>query len=43
VLFFLISERRSRGEERREEKRMEGPLSSTSSESLEEIGGAELG
>ena len=43
VLFFLISLRRSRGEERREEKSIAGPLSSACSESLEAVGGAVLG
>lgn len=38
MLFFWISERRSRGEERREEKRIEGPRSSAG---VEEIGGVE--
>jgi hypothetical protein len=49
VLFFLISLRRSRGEERREEKRIAGPVSSGCSLSAEgedwegEIGGWEEG
>lgn len=42
VLFFLISLLRSRGEDRREEKRIAGPLSSTVSESEEVMGGVEL-
>lgn len=35
VLFFLISDRRSRGEESREENRIEGPESSVAGESEE--------
>jgi len=45
VLFFASSERRSRGEESRLEKRIEGPVSSGTVEGVlgVDIGGLELG